>query len=195
MKHINIFLIAILIVSPLFLSAQSSNNLPTSGISLSYLGSMQSPGFKIGYVKALVTNDSFDNTKSYTKERYLSYNLGMYHKPTFHDNFFAQLEWNLRHQRNKGFYYEFTPGVGLSRTFLSSATYEVDNTGNVSKEPMAGNFYALASLSGSVGYNLSLNTSIPGKIFVKPGLIFLFPYNKLAYTRPMLELGYMWNFK
>ncbi|TVQ09628.1 MAG: hypothetical protein EA361_15170 [Bacteroidetes bacterium] len=80
-----------------------------------------------------------------------------------------------------------------SRTFLASATFEVDDRGNVSKVPMAGNYFALLSISGSVGYNFSVRGNLPGKVFLKPGIIFLFPYSKLAYARPTVELGYLWN--
>lgn len=194
MKNPLFLILTLLLISPVFLQAQQIGDyVPGNGVRLSYLGSVMYPGFKIGYESAIImaeSNESLLRKKSYTKEKYISYNLGMYHHPTFHDNYFAQVEWNLRRQRNKGLYYEFAPGAGLSRTFLNGATYKVDPSGDVSKVPMAGNFYALLSVSGSMGYNFSLTGNLPGKIFLKPGLIFLLPYNKLAYTRPTLEVGY-----
>lgn len=197
MKYHILLTIAVFLFFPLLVLAQSKNDLSANGISLSYMGSINSPGFKVGYVKLLnsyvSSTDTLKISKSYSKERYLSYNLGMYHHPTFHNNIFTQIEWNIRRQRNKGFFFEFAPGAGLSRTFLSSPTFEVDNAGNVSKVPMAGNFYALLSVSGSMGYNFSLRGNLPGKVFLKPSLNFLLPYNKLMYTRPTVEVGYSLN--
>ncbi len=92
-------------------------------------------------------------------------------------------------------FYEFSPGLGVSRTILASATFNVHDNGDVSKVPFAGNYYALLSVSGSVGYNFSVRGNLPGKIFLKPGLISLLPYSKLLYVRPTVEFGYVWNIK
>ena len=197
MKHILIFTIILFFSSQIFVKAQNSvEYTPSNGLRLSYMGSVTYPGFKLGFERASKSNAApgqLLSEKPFTRERYISYSLGVYHHPTFHDNLFAQVEWNLRRQRNKGMYYEFAPGAGFSRTFLQGATYGVDSSGEVSKVPMAGNFYALLSVSGSMGYNFSLKGNLPGKVFLKPGLIFLLPYNKLAYTRPTVEVGYTLN--
>ncbi len=199
MKHPLFLTIFLLVISPDFLQArQIGDYMSMNGVRLSYMGSVTYPGFKVGYehtIRKVEATESLLNEKSYTKERYLSYSLGMYHHPTYHDNYFAQVEWNLRRQRNKGLYYEFAPGAGVSRTFLNGATYRVDHSGEVSKVPMAGNFFALLSVSGSMGYSFSLTGKLQGKAFLKPGLIFLLPYNKLVYTRPTVEVGYIVNLR
>ncbi len=182
-----------------FVHAQDVPPVVYSSIRVSYMGSVTYPGFKVGYelpyTQTLISKDKRSGARIFTKERSLNVNFGMYHHPSFHDNYFLQAEWNLRRQKSKGMFYEFTPGMGASRTFLASATFNVDDSGDVSKVPMAGNYFALLSVSGSVGYNFSVNGNLPGKIFVKPGFIFLFPYSKLAYARPTVELGYAWNLK
>lgn len=199
MKHPLFLTIILLLISTVFIQAQQIGDYtPGNGVRLSYMGSVTYPGFKIGYERTfreIEATEPLLDKKSYTKEKYISYSLGMYHHPTFHDNYFAQIEWNMRHQRNKGLFYEFASGAGISRTFLNGATYNVDHAGDVSKVPMAGNFFALLSVSGSMGYNFSITGNLPGKIFLKPGLMFLLPYNKLAYTRPTVEVGYTMNLR
>jgi hypothetical protein len=189
----------VLASSALFLQAQDIAPVVSNSIRVSYMGSVTYPGFKVGYEMPYKQTQVFKErrtvVKTFTKERSLNVNFGMYHHPTFHDNYFMQAEWNFRRQKGKGIFYEFSPGMGASRTFLTSATYEVDDRGNVSKVPLAGNYFALLSVSGSVGYNLSLMGNLPGKVFVKPGLLFLLPYSKLAYPRPTVELGYSWSLR
>jgi len=181
----------------LFVQAQDIPPVASNSLRISYMGSVTYPGFKVGYEMPYKHTQVFKErrtgVKTFIKERSLNVNFGMYHHPTFHDNYFLQTEWNLRRQKSKGMFYEFSPGMGASRTFLTSATYKVDDRGNVSKIPMAGNYYALLSVSGSAGYNFTVRGNLPGKVYVKPGLIFLFPYSKLAYVRPTVELGYSWN--
>jgi len=189
----------VLASSALFLQAKDNPPVVSNSLRVSYMGSVTYPGFKVGYEipykQAQVSREKRSGEWTFTKERSLNVNFGMYHHPTFHDNYFLQAEWNLRRQKSKGMFYEFSPGLGASRTFLGSATYKVDDRGEVSKVPLAGNYYALLSVSGSVGYNLSVRGNLPGKVFVKPGFLFLFPYSKLAYTRPTVELGYSWNLR
>jgi len=190
-------LIFVMASTALFVQAQDISPVANSSIRVSYMGSVTYPGFKVGYEmpykQTQVFKERRTGVKTITKERSLNVNFGMYHHPTFHDNYFLQAEWNFRRQKSKGMFYEFSPGMGASRTFLTSATFNVDDSGDVYKVPVAGNYFALLSISGSAGYNFSVNGNLPGKIFVKPGFIFLFPYSKLAYARPTVELGYAWN--
>jgi hypothetical protein len=90
-------------------------------------------------------------------------------------------------------FYEFAPGLGLSRTFLDGASFKIDESGNSTKVPLAGNFYGLLSLSGSIGYNFGMRSETPIKIFLKPSFLVMYPYNQLVYPRPMVEIGFVYK--
>ena len=44
----------------------------------------------------------------------------------------------MRRTKSRGFLTEFSPEVGLSRTFLGGTTYKVDDNGNVTIKKLAG---------------------------------------------------------
>jgi hypothetical protein len=193
------FLIAILflIIIPFVNSQNDSLYLPNTGIYASYMGSIVYPGFKIGierpYKITQVNILKKKRTKTFYKERYLGFSLGMYYHPTFHTNFFLQSEWQIQRQKSCGLYYGFAPGLGISRTFYDGATFRIDDNGNILKVPLAGNFYGLASLSGTIGYNFAFKTETNLKVYLKPSVILMFPYNKIVYFRPTFEIGAVFN--
>jgi hypothetical protein len=176
---------------------------PATGVRGSILGSIIYPGFKIGvdrpfkYTKVekfRTMSPVFGNkTKTYYKERYLSYNFGMYHQKSYHTNYLVQTEWIARRQKSKGFYVESSFGLGLSRTFVDGATYSVSDNGEIKKVPLAGNWFALASVGGGIGYNANSMKQKPFSIYLKHQWIFLFPYNAFVTPRPIVELGFNYN--
>jgi hypothetical protein len=172
-------------------------DLPETGLKVSYLGSLIYPGFKIGieqpYEVIQVEKQKKWGVKTYLKERYWTLNLGFYHHPTFHDNLYLLAEWQLRRQKPSGWFFEFAPGVGYSRTFLGGTTYKVADNGEVSKKTAAGYNYAMFSLSGGLGYDFMQKTERPIKAFLKPSLFFLTPSNSFVYFRPTVELGAIFN--
>jgi hypothetical protein len=193
MKKILLFAIIVLLYIPYVYSQNEQQYFPSTGIRASYMGSVVYPGFKVGierpYKLTQVDKIKKKGTKSLYKEHYFVYSFGMYHHPTFHDNFFLQAEWLMRRQRSKGMFYEFSPGLGLSRTFLDGPSFKIDESGKATKVPLAGNFYGFASLSSSIGYNFGMKSNIPLKVFLKPSVLVMFPYNKLVYPRPTVEIG------
>jgi hypothetical protein len=89
--------------------AQSIVDLPKTGIKTAYMGSITYPGFKIGleYPYKVIQLDKTKSwgTKTILKERYITLNLGFYHHPTFHDNFYLLAEWQLRRQKSNGWFF------------------------------------------------------------------------------------------
>jgi hypothetical protein len=173
--------------------AQNAVVLPGTGLKAAYMGTLIYPGFKIGierpYKVIQVEKEKRRGTKIVLKERYWTLNLGYYSHPTFHSHVYLLAEWQRRRQKSKGWFFEFTPGVGYSRTFLGGATYTVNDNGDVSKKALAGYNYVQFSLAGGIGYDFSKRLNAPIKAYFKPSLMILTPYNSFIYARPTAELG------
>jgi hypothetical protein len=172
-------------------------DLPQAGLKMSYLGSVTYPGFKIGiekpYKVIVVEKQRSWGTKTILKERYWTLNLGYYHHPNFHDNLYLLAEWQMRRQKSNGWFFEFAPGLGYSRTFLSNTTYNVAENGTVSKVSAAGYNYAMFSIAGGFGYDFSKKMGTDLKAFFKPSILVMTPYNSFVYARPTFELGVVFS--
>jgi len=127
--------------------------------------------------------------KSFIKDRFITANLNGYHHPYFHDNLYLTVGWTMRRTKSSGFFTEFSPEIGLSRTFLGGTTYKVDDNGNVSVRKLAGYYYTLVSVGGGIGYDFSKTTSKPYMVFSKFNVLTMFPYNSTIYLRPVIEIG------
>ena len=180
----------------LFVKHSNAQIVDTTGkvsIKTSYLGTILYPGFKVGmefpYSVKEIRKSRKDRVKVILKEQSWNLNLGFYHHATFHDNLFFVAEWQRRRQKQKGWFYDFTPGLGYSRTFLGGTTYTVDDKGTVDVKKMAGYNYLLLSIGYGVGYNFEYRSGAPIRIYSKMGLISLLPYNSFFYVRPTLEIG------
>lgn len=170
----------------------------SSGLSLSYNSSLIYPGIRAGVELPVETiyftrTKASDDKKIAVKDRYITINLGWYHHPGFHDNIYLTGGWTMRNTNSKGFFTEFSPEIGLSRTFLGGTTYTVDNYGNVRIKKLAGYFYGLVSAGGGIGYNFEKTKKIPLSIFSKLNLLMMFPYNSTIYLRPALEIGFFYR--
>ena len=164
----------------------------------SYNSSLIYPGARLGAeysVKSfkVVKTKKSGKMKDFDKERFVSANLGWYHHPYFHDNFYFTAGWTMRRTKSTGFFTEFSPEIGLSRTFLGGTTYKVDNNGNVSIVRLAGYYYALLSIGGGVGYDFSKIRQIPIMLFYKLNLLSMYPYNTTIYLRPAMEFGIIYK--
>ena len=120
-------------------------------------------------------------------------NLSWYHHPAFHDNCYLTVGWTMRRTKLNGFVTEFSPEVGLSRTFPGGTTYQVDNYGNVTIKKSAGYLYALISIGGGIGYDFSKTKQKPFLIFSKFNVLMMFPYNSTIYLRPVMEFGLIYK--
>ncbi len=178
---------------------QNTNAMPETSIKAAYMGSLIYPGFKIGIERPSkviqVEKTKSWGTKTILKERYWTYNFGFYHHKTFHTNLFLLVERQMRRQNSGGFFVEFAPGLGYSRTFLDGITYTVNENGVVNKKSLAGYNYAMLSLGGGCGYDFSRKTKMPFKMYLKTSALIMAPYNSFLYVRPTAELGIIYSLK
>jgi hypothetical protein len=170
----------------------------SSNLTLSYNSSLIYPGVRAGVefpVNTIyLTKIKRSGKKSeYVKDRFVTANLSWYHHPEFHDNLYLTMGWTMRRTKSNGFLTEFSPEVGLSRTFLGGMTYQVDKNGNVIREKLAGYKYALVSVGGGIGYDFSKIKQKPIIIFSKANLLMMFPYNSTIYLRPAVEIGLIYK--
>jgi hypothetical protein len=166
----------------------------SSNLKLAYNASIIYPGFRAGieYPIKRIEVTKYRRKRSerhFAKHRYLSGELGYYHHQTFHDNIYLLVGWQMRKQRPRGFFTEFSPAIGYSRTFLGGETYLVDDSGNISLIKWAGYNYAMLAIGGGCGYAFKPDFSA----YFRPSLLTMFPSNNLIYIRPTVELGIIWQ--
>jgi hypothetical protein len=120
-KHFIVILITVF--STLLLNAQNTATLtfpetmPTTGLRLSYLGSIKYPGAKIGLEYPIKVKEITKKRKEKVilKERFLAGNIGFFHHPDFHTNLMINAEWIMRRHRAKSPWYgEWSPGLGYA---------------------------------------------------------------------------------
>jgi hypothetical protein len=174
--------------------------LKSPGLALSYNTSLIYPGFRCGAeipqrIIHLIKTKKHEKEVNIDKERYLTVNLSFYHHPSFHNNLYLTAGWTMRRLNQSGFFTEFAPEIGISRTFLNGTTYRVNDNGNVSIEKGAGYFYALLSLGGGIGYDAGKTKKMPFSIFSRFNVLTLFPYNSTFYFRPSINIGIIYKAK
>jgi hypothetical protein len=170
----------------------------SSNISLAFNGSLIYPGIRSGIEIPVSTADLIISQKSkdpklMTRDRFITLNAGWYHHPDFHDNLYLTAEWRMRRTSEGGFFSDFSPGIGYSRTFLGGTTYEVNDNGDVIIKKLAGYNYALVTVGGGAGYNFSEKKGIPAALYSRLNILMMFPYNSTIYLRPAIELGIIYK--
>lgn len=178
----------------LVIHAHAQTDKVSSNITLAYNASIIYPGFR-GGIEYPVKQINITKFRHKSRERhlvkmhYLSAELGYYHHQTFHDNIYLLLGWQMRKQHPRGFFTQFSPGIGYSRTFLGGETYLVDDSGKISLVRFAGYNYAMLAVGGGCGYTFK-----PGiAAYFRSSLLTMFPSNNLVYLRPTIELGIIWQ--
>lgn len=166
----------------------------TPNVKAAYMGSIIYPGFKLGvefpmFAKEKTRTKANGTTKIKLKERFIAANLSFYHHSTYHTNIMLSAEWQMRKTRQNGWFTEFAPGLGLSRTLLAGETYEQNETGSFDKANLAGHTYFMASVMGGFGYDFKVKKEKPMKVYFKGGLLILTPYNNFILPRPTAEIG------
>jgi hypothetical protein len=170
----------------------------SSNLSIAYNSSIIYPGARLGIEIPLVTNYITKllisgKNREFIKDQFFTTNLSWYHHPQYNDNLYFTLGWTMRKTQSKGFFTEFSPEIGYSRTFLGATTYKVNNNGDITIEKLAGYNYALISLGGGIGYDFSVTESKPFLVYYKLNLLTMFPYNSTIYVRPAMELGLIYK--
>ena len=131
--------------------------------------------------------------RNFEKERFITSNLSWYDHLNFQNNLYLTGGLTMRRTHSRGFFTEFSPEFGLSRTFLGGTTYKVDNNGNVSIKKLAGYYYALLSVGGGVGYDFTKTKHKPFMLFYKFNILSMYPYNSRIYLRPAMEFGMIYK--
>ena len=202
MSHLKFYLTFSIIAFSTFCFSQGADTAgvvrKSSDLMLSYNSSVIYPGARLGIefpVKTIYLTkiNRSGKERDFVKDRFITTNLSWYHHPAFHDNLYFTAGWTMRRTKAKGFFTEFSPEVGLSRTFLGGTTYLVDNSGNVTRKKLAGYYYALTSIGGGIGYDYSKTRQKPFLIFSKFNLLMMFPYNSTVYLRPAVEFGLIYK--
>jgi len=170
----------------------------SSDITFAYNSSIIYPGARLGIEMPFISNSITKTLRSgenreFIKDQFFTTNLSWYHHPQYNDNLYFTLGWTMRKTQSKGFFTEFSPEIGYSRTFLGATTYKVNNNGDITIEKLAGYNYALISLGGGIGYDFSVTRSKPFLVFYKLNLLTMFPYNSTIYMRPAMELGLIYK--
>jgi hypothetical protein len=165
---------------------------------LSYSGSIIYPGAQFGFEFPVTSTEVIIQKKTgiqkeVAKDRYITTQMSWYHHPAFHNNIYLTAGWTMRRTRSTGFFTEFSPEIGISRTFLGGTTYLVDENEAVTIKKHAGYFYALVSVGGGIGYDFSKTKQKPFSVFSKLNLLAMFPYNSSIYLRPTLEIGLIYK--
>lgn len=173
---------------------KTTSQLPIQ-LKISYLSTIKHPGFKVGLEYPLLQKRYFlkDNSLKKVKGRFATIHLGYYHHETFHDHWMLNVGYLWRRNNRHGWFTDVEPQLGISRTFLDGTTYEVNDT-KVSKVASAGYWYANTQFAFALGKDFSkLEKSFPLKIYLRPSLLVLFPYNNFLYARPTVEIGGILN--
>jgi hypothetical protein len=177
-----------------FCFSQQKVDLPQTAIKAAYMGSIVYPGFKIGIERPFsvkqIDKRKYWGVKTILKEKFLTLNVGFYHHTTFHDNLYVLAEFEKRRQQPKGMFYEFSTGLGYSQTFLDGTVYKVDDSGKVTSSTSGGYGYGMFSIATGIGYDFSQKDDTnPLKIYLKPSILVMAPYNSSIYFRPTVEIG------
>lgn len=159
-------------------------------IKSSVMGSVIYPGFRLGTEKVYQYKYPEMTKKWAYMEKSIGLNTGMYHHKTFHTNYFITAEWQSRKFYPNGLFIDSSLGFGGSRTILDGNVYIVSDDGHVSQKECQTYNYGLITLGGSIGYTFCYNNKIQAMTFLKPSILFMFPYNSLAFLRPVVELGF-----
>lgn len=159
--------------------------------SLGYTSSLVYPGIWAGAYVPVRLLTRARGSRTILKSRWISPSLAWYRHPGLHDNLYLTAAWTLRRTAGNGVFTEFSPGLGISRTFVSGVTYDVSGGTPVLRRS-AGYWYPLATAGGGIGYDWSRNRQKPVALFLNAHLLAMYPYNSTVFLRPVLELGVRW---
>ncbi len=193
-----IFLVQLVLLQAVICFSQTDTLLTVMKVSSSFRvaldGSLIYPGASLGiefpvYRVDLEKVQGVSDQKMISRERFVSVTASWYHQKDFHDNLYIMGRWIMRRRWGNGFFIEFIPGLGYSRTFLGGTTYRVNENGGVDIVKLAGYSYAAVSAGGGLGYSFSAFKGLPVSVCYDLGMLTMFPYNNTIYFRPVMELG------
>jgi hypothetical protein len=168
-------------------------------IKVSVLFSRKNVGFTIGlghYLKhkEIVRHKKSGKIKTLKKDKILSVDVSYYYQPGLNHNWFLTASYAIRRTGNRGYYVELSPMLGVSRTFLTNATYTVSDDGSVHVKKLAGNWYVTSGFAWGFGKtfrkkrNFFLN-DIHVNLFTQ----FLYPNFGFIVFKPFWQIGTSFN--
>ncbi len=199
MKVIIKILIIQIFCLTLNLNAQTSDSIidRSTNLILTYNSSIIYPGARIGVefpVRSIeIIRKKSDGERVIIKDRFITAQLGWYHHPSFHDNLYLTGGWTMRRIQPRGFFTQFSPEIGYSRTFSGGTTYTVDENNEAHIKKWAGYDYLLLSFGVGLGYDFEKTKNKPFAIYSKFNLLMMYPYNSTFYLRPTIELGFIYK--
>lgn len=158
--------------------------------SLGYTSSVVYPGLRAGAYLPMRIVTRVRGSKTILKSRWISPSLAWYRHPGLHHNLYLTAAWAMRHTANNGVFTEGAAGLGISRTFVDGATYDVSGGTPVVRHS-AGYWYPVATLGGGIGYDWSRHQK-PVAAFLNANVLAMYPYNSTVFLRPVLEIGLRW---
>lgn len=177
--------------------------LQNSSVKLSYWGDNLGvkPGFSLGLehtFRSIEIEKVRKNGKTTFKNRdyFYSLNLSAYTHNGYNSALYLYPEIGYRKTNRSGFYTELSLGTGIMRTTLDGATYNVDDSGNIDKVNAAGSYYWAFHIAPGLGWDFSKkNQNLPLAIYIKPCLLFQYPYNSLYLKHFIAEAGIRYSFQ
>ena len=128
-----------------------------------------------------------------TKSRALYANIAYFYQPDFQHNWSLTAEYAMSRRNKNGFYSEFTPFLGLTRTFLTATTYTVSDNGTVNKENLAGNWYLTGGFSTGLGRAFDGQKGQPLKTLSANFVLQTFyPSFRFIAIKPYFQLSSTW---
>jgi hypothetical protein len=128
--------------------------------------------------------------KTIRKERSAFVNMGYYFQPTLHQKYWLTGSYNYRRIKKSGFFRDFTPIIGVARTFVSHTNYVVDKNNEVSIKKRAGNNYVIGGYSWGMGWQFKPKNAFHIKS-VETNLTTLayYPNFRMVSINPFFKLG------
>jgi hypothetical protein len=164
-------------------------------VNLSTLVSTRSTGFQVSVEKYFIQKEinkihKSGKIKTIQKDRFGSIDLGYYYQSGLHHNWFLTGTYHLRRTRKRGFYAEFSPFIGISRTFISDETYKVNSTGGVELSHLAGDWFLTSGFGYGFGKTFNAQKSFLLKdIYAKFFLQYMYPNFGFVGFKPSIQVG------
>lgn len=166
---------------------------------LSTLVSTRSTGFQVSVEKYFFQKEinkmrKSGKMKTIHKDRFLSIDLGYYYQSGLHHNWFLTGSYNLKRTNKSGFYTEFSPFIGVSRTFISDETYKVNSTGGVELSRLAGDWFLTSGFGYGFGKTFDTQKKFILKdVYAKFFLQYMYPNFGFIGLKPSIQLGTSFN--
>jgi hypothetical protein len=164
-------------------------------VKASSLVTTQSIGFQASVEKYFIQKEinkirKSGRVKTIRKDRFLSLDLGYYYQAGLHHNWFLTSTYHLRRTGKRGIYAEFSPFVGVSRTFISDETYKVNSNGGVELSRLAGDWFVTSGFSYGIGKTFIESKSFLLKdIYAKLFLQYMYPNFGFIGLKPSFQIG------